>query len=136
MKTSFVSSVFRLSTVATVLGLLPSLTSAADAPAPDQASQLLAVHGTLPLQSAGRHVAPGTLRVQVAAKLGRPDLQLADGSWLYHHQRVNDSEARGTLVVRFEAGRVTSLSLATPAVVAQLRANPNPIAPRELLATK
>jgi len=94
------------------------------APAADRAAALLATHGRLAVTDAGPFVAPGTFRVQVAAKLGRPDLTLPDGTWLYHGHRVPDSEARGTLVVRFDAGRVRDLALVTPAVVAALQSAP------------
>lgn len=68
----------------------------------------------------------------VSMRLGRPNAVLADGSWLYRGydaRRVIDAGddevsgrdliQSGTLVVRFNAGKVTSLSLADePALVA------------------
>jgi hypothetical protein len=44
---------------------------------------------------------------------------------MYHHRRIEGSEAEGTLVVRFEHGRVSSLMLVTPAVATALRTPPN-----------
>ena len=120
-----------------LLGASAALGAAAPSSADDSAAQLLAREGSVRVTSAGAFVAPGTFRVQVAAKLGRPDLTLADGTWLYHHRRIGESAAEGTLVVRFAAGRVSSLSLVTPAVVAALRADPRPAtAAAELVATK
>ena len=102
----------------------------------DNAADALRRDGSVNVSTAGPHVAVGTFRVQVAAKLGRPDLTLADGSWLYRGRRVDGSFAQGTLVIRFNDGRVNSLLLATDAVVADLRANPNGRAPNELVATR
>lgn len=108
--------------------LLAPLTAAPESTATaDRASQLLATHGTLPIASAGPYVSSGTFRIQVAAKLGRPDLQLTDGTWIYHQRRVSDSTATGSLLVRFDAkGRVSSLHLASAAAVAALRTAPAP----------
>ncbi len=103
--------------------------------APDLAAQLLARHGHVTVRHAGAFVEAGTYRIQVAAKLGQPDARLADGTWLYQNRKVTGSDAEGTLVVRFSNGRVTSLALATPAVVAAWKkeaAKPSP----ELLARK
>jgi hypothetical protein len=90
----------------------------------------------VPVQAAGAHVARGTFRIQVSTKLGRPDLELADGSWLYHGRTIAGSSARGTLVVRFAQGRVSELALVTPAVVAALRADPQRPLGNELVAAK
>jgi hypothetical protein len=94
---------------------------------PDAAAQRLAQHGAVSIIRAGPFVAPGTYRVQVSTKLGRPDMVLADGTWMYHHRRIEGSDAEGTLVVRFERGRVSSLSLVTPAIATAMRAfSPKP----------
>ena len=121
-----------------LLGCVAVSASAATPPAPvrDQAAELLARHGCVRLAAAGPHVEIGTFRVQVAAKLGRPHLVLPDGTWLYHDRQIEDSAAAGTLVVRFEAGRVSALVLATPAVIAALRTAPHKTLPPELLATR
>jgi hypothetical protein len=99
------------------------------APAPetrlDPAAQTLARHGAVPVLRAGPFVAPGTFRVQVSTKFGRPDVVLADGTWLYHDRRIEGSDTDGTLVIRFERNRVSSLTLVTPAVATALR-NPSP----------
>ena len=74
----------RRSALAAALSL-PLFAPAASAPAPttaDRAAEWLAQRGTVAAVAAGRFVEPGTFRVQVAAKLGRPDLTLADGTWL------------------------------------------------------
>lgn len=126
---------------AAATGLMLALASlsfgaAAASPAPDAAASLLAKNGHVAVTSAGPFVAPGTFRVQVLAKLGRPDLTLADGTLLYHHRRIDASDATGTLVVRFNAGRVSSLALATPAVVTALRANPRALDATDLVAAR
>lgn len=118
--------------------LLTSPLALADSSAPsrDPAAELLRRQGSLTIAAAGPHVSPGTFRVQVAAKLGSPDLTLADGTWLYRGRRIEGSAARGTLVVRFTEGRVQSLAVVTDAVVAALRADPSGRAAKDLLATR
>lgn len=114
-----------------------SILSACSGTASDRAANLLARDGTVAVTAAGPFVEIGTFRVQVAAKLGRPDLVLRDGAWLYHHRRIDGSAAEGTLVVRFDGGRVAALSVVTPAVVAALReAAPAKPHASELVATK
>lgn len=91
-------------------------------PPDDRAAQLLARHGSIPLAAVGPYVEVGSYRMQVAAKLGEPDLKLTDGSWLYHHHQVRDSRAAGTVVVRFDPrGRVSSIAAVAPRAVALLR---------------
>jgi hypothetical protein len=132
MKTTTAASLLLAATVA-----LASPFAAAKEPSPsDRAAQLLAAKGTVPVQAAGPHVERGTFRIQLSTKLGRPDLVLSDGTWLYHNRTVEGSNARGTLVVRFDKGRVSDLALVTPAVVAALRADPRQPLPAEIVATK
>lgn len=97
--------------------------ASASAPA-DRAAALLAHRGAVPVETAGPYVERGTFQIQVAAKLGRPDATLPDGTWLFHDREIEGSAARGTLVVRFDGRRVSSLAIVTPAVVAALRAAP------------
>ena len=120
MKTSPTRSNMSLCLVAAGLFLAPVVAIARDQVA-DSAVELLAYHGIVPVLTAGPYVERGTVRVQVAAKLGRPDVVLSDGAWLYHEHQIVDSAARGTLVVRFNDNRVATLLLATPAKVALLR---------------
>lgn len=87
----------------------------------DPAAERLAAHGRLAISAAGPYVERGTFRVQVAAKLGRPDAVLADGTWLYERHAIAGSAAQGTLVVRFADGRVTDLALLMPGSAAALR---------------
>lgn len=130
MKNSSRSALF-----ATLLALTVTLPAAAQS-APDTAAQLLARQGHVAVTNVGKFVEPGTFRIQVAAKLGQPDARLADGTWLYHRRRVAGSDAEGTLVVRFAAGRVHTLALATPAVVAAWRQEAAKPASPDLLAKK
>lgn len=130
---TLVSPSFRRACAASFL-VLSALSLTARSAAADPAAERLARHGSVTIMNAGPFVEPGTFRVQVAAKLGRPDLALADGTWAYRHRRVEQSAAEGTLLVRFsEEGRVAGLQLVTPAVFAALRASPRAAAP-DLLA--
>ena len=54
----------------------PAAVSAADHPA-----RLLAVHGVIPVASAGPYVERGSARITVLAKLGKPSERLPDGKW-------------------------------------------------------
>jgi hypothetical protein len=109
--------------LASLLLAAPLTVTSSPAAPEDRAARLLADGGRIALTDAGPHVSTGTFRIQVATKLGPPDLRLSDGTWLYHHRRVSDSTAQGSLLVQFDAaGRVSALSLATPATVVALRA--------------
>lgn len=119
----------------TLLAFAAALPASAQS-APDTAARLLAREGHIAIANVGEFVEPGTFRIQVAAKLGQPDARLADGTWLYHRRRIAGSDAEGTLVVRFTAGRVHTLTLATPAVVAAWRQEAAKPAAPELLAKK
>lgn len=125
MKKITVSSLRTAALVAALL-LLPAVASANEPATADRAESLLARRGSIPITAAGPYVEIGTYSIQVAAKLGRPSARLPDGTWLYEKFSVEDSAARGTLIVRFDQGRVSSLVLATPAVVAALRSAPKP----------
>ncbi len=113
-----------------------SAASATEQTADDAAARWLAANGSVPVKAAGPYVERGTFRIQVSTKLGRPDLVLSDGTWLYFNRSVAGSSAQGTLVVRFEKNRVSDLAVATPAVVAALRAGPAKTPLPELVATK
>lgn len=94
--------------------------SASPADPADPAAHLLQRHGSIAVANVGEHIEAGSFRVHVSARLGRPDAVLPDGSWLYHRRRVAASAATGTLVVRFNTGRVSELRLAAPALAAAL----------------
>ena len=136
MKTSQLVSLIRAATLAASLALLPRLAAATGNAPADAAAQLLARNGAVAVQAAGPYVERGTPRIQVSTKLGRPDFILTDGTWLYQNRQVDGSDARGTLVVRFEKGLVSDLAIATPAVVATLRADPRKPLPTTLVAAK
>jgi hypothetical protein len=87
----------------------------------DAVAEELARRGCVAVHGAGDYVERGTMRIQVLAKLGKPDLVTAEGAWVYHRRAVTGSAARGWLVVQFDGGRVSELALATPAVVAAWR---------------
>ncbi len=119
MKTTLASSLLRAAALVTLFAL-PVLASARDDQPADRAAALLARHGTVLVQNAGPYVETGTFQIQVSTALGQPTHRLADGTWLYARYEVEESNARGTLVVRFEKGRVSELTLVTPAVALAL----------------
>ncbi len=86
----------------------------------------------------GDTVTAGTSRIMVWMRLGTPNGVLADGSWLYDNYNVRLSadgpEQPGTLVVRFAANQVTTLSVADKATVVALRAAPKHRASDQILA--
>jgi hypothetical protein len=103
---------------------------------PDPAAQTLNRQGSIPVRAAGPYVGPGTLRIQVSTKLGRPSAVLPDGTWLYHRRMVEESRAQGTLVVRFNDGRVSSLTLVTPSIATALLRDAQKSSASEFVATK
>ncbi len=107
----------RVAALAVTLLVLP----AAFAQNPDRIAQALAATGSVRVDAVGPYVNVGTVRVQVFAKLGSPTATLPDGTWLYSDFLADGSDAHGTLVVHFNADRVSSLSLASPAVVVAMR---------------
>lgn len=119
MKTKLASA-SRLLALAATLAVLPAFAVGKNATSVDQAKQWLDVRGLVPVSSAGPYVEIGTFQIQVATKLGQPAARLADGTWLYRGFAVTDSAATGALLVRFEQGRVSSLTLVTPAVATAL----------------
>jgi len=110
----------RLSLLALVLAASAAVLSAKPVETTDRAARLLAQQGRVVLENAGPFVEHGTYLVQVAVKLGRPHARLADGTWLYHHRRIEGSAAEGTLVVRFTNDRVSELALVTPTIATAL----------------
>jgi hypothetical protein len=136
MKTTPCRSLLRTVGVAALLSAVSSFAGPDQVATSDPAARLLSSTGFVPVQNAGPYVERGTFRVQVSTKLGRPDLVLSDGTWLYHHRLIDGSAARGTLVVRFEKGRVSDLTIAGPAIVAALQADPRKPFNAELVATK
>ena len=115
MKTTLASAL-RTAALATTLLALPALASAMNNAATDRAAEMLAVKGSIPVSSAGPYVQAGTFRIQVITKLGRPETTLSDGTLLYPNFSADGSDASGTLVVRFNQGRVSELALVTPTV--------------------
>jgi hypothetical protein len=120
------ASLLRAAALASALFLVTRSTHGAT-PA-DRATELLALQGSVPVRNAGPYVEVGTYAIQVSTKLGRPAVRLADGAWLYPNHEVGETNARGTLVVRFAHGRVADLRLVNPAVVSALIAPRNPSA--------
>lgn len=134
MNTRIVSSLRTLAVAASLLSLA-TIVSAKPSTRSDAAAEQLARVGVVSLKSAGPYVEIGTFAVQVSTKLGRPNFSLADGTWLYEKRGIDGSNAKGTLVVRFTEGRVSELSLVSPAVAMALR-SPAKNPERSMIATK
>jgi hypothetical protein len=113
---SHLTSLVRTAALAAAFLVAPVLASATDTAPADRAAQQLALKGSVTIKAAGPYVELGTYQVQVAAKLGQARTALPDGTWLYPNFAVNDSDAEGTLVVRFNQGRVSELTLVTPGI--------------------
>ena len=111
-----IASVIRIAAIVATFTFATAVVSARNNTSADRAAQLLSQHGTVNLKAAGPYVEVGSFRIWVDAKLGKPSVRMPDGTWLYRNFEVKDSEARGTLVVRFTEGRVSSLALVTRAV--------------------
>ena len=104
----------------------------ANAATPDAALRAMSLTGSIAVKAAGPYVQVGSYRIWVSSHLGKPSVALADGSWLYNNFSADDSEATGTLLVRFNHGQVSELQLVSPAFVAALRSAPK--APGTLVA--
>lgn len=103
---------------------ISGFSASAFAATPDRASEILARDGYVAISAVDEYVEIGTYRVQVAAKLGRPHVVLPDGTWIYHRHRIVDSTAAGSLVVQFNHGRVSALTLMSAERVAGLQFGP------------
>ncbi|MGD1030040.1 MAG: hypothetical protein ABSA05_02770 [Opitutaceae bacterium] len=106
----------RAAALAAALVLIPAIASAKDIAPSDSAARMLAATGIVPVTAAGSNVEIGSYRIHVWTSLGRPSAILADGTWLYRDFTADGSAARGTLVVRFDHGKVSQLSLVSHAV--------------------
>jgi len=106
----------RAAAFAAALVLIPAIASAKDSAASDPAAQALATTGIVPVTTAGSNVEIGSYRIHVWTSLGKPSAALADGTWLYRNFNADGSAASGTLVVRFDHGAVSQLSLVSHAV--------------------
>lgn len=113
---NIITASLRAATVASALLVVSAIASAKDTAPADVVAQRLAVSGAVPVSAAGRYVEIGSYRIHVSAHLGRPSAVLGDGTWLYRNFTADESVAQGTLVVRFDHGRVSQLSLVSPTV--------------------
>ncbi|HYC71548.1 MAG TPA: hypothetical protein VEB66_10105 [Opitutaceae bacterium] len=85
----------------------------------------------------GDEVVRGTSRVLVALRLGQPSITLPDGTWVYRGYVAHPNRAdafTGNLIVRFDRGRVRSLSIANEAMLVALRPQAAPASDRERTA--
>ncbi|HUG11746.1 MAG TPA: hypothetical protein VMM36_12065 [Opitutaceae bacterium] len=111
-----IASVLRIAAIVASLTFATAIVSARSNTPADRAAELLAQHGTVHLKAAGPYVQVGTFRIWAEAKLGKPSVRMPDGTWLYRNYEIKGSSAHGTLVVRFDEGRVSGMSLVTRAV--------------------
>ena len=135
----------RAAALAAALLVVPAIASANDTARADSAAQLLASAGVLPVEAAKpyRALSPaasvvkiGTWRSTVALRLGRPSAILNDGTWLYRNFTVDESLAHGTLVVQFDHGDVSQLSLVSPSVETAMLTTPASAKGQRLVASK
>jgi hypothetical protein len=135
----------RAGALAAALLLVPAAASASGTAPTDPAAQLIATAGVVQvktakpfraLNSGASPVQVGTWRDHVTLTLGRPSEVLEDGTWLYRNFAVDESLARGTLVVRFDHGDVSELSLVSPKVEAAMLTTPAGAKGRKLIASK
>ena len=97
--------------------LLATTTASVKAATPaDTAAQTLATSGAVSVKAAGPYVQVGSYRIHVSSHLGRPSAVTRNGTWLYRGFTADDSSATGTLMVRFENGRVSDLQLISATV--------------------
>lgn len=122
MKT-ILTPVLRLALFSAALTLATVHATAKGTAPTDRAAELLASQGQIAVKNAGPQVEIGTYRIQVAVTLGQPAVKLPDGTWLYPEIPVDHSDATGTLVVRFNHGRVSQLLLVTPATATAMTAH-------------
>jgi len=125
--------------------LLPVAAAARDSVPADSAARLFAATGFVPVKAAKPYREPdsvayaiqvGSWRATVADRLGRPSAVLEDGTWLYRNFTVDESLAHGTLVVQFDHGDVSRLSLVSPKVEAAMLTSPANEKRRTLVASK
>jgi len=119
-------SLLSASALASALLLLPAIALAVNGPGFDPVARMLTVSGTVPVKDAGPYVHLGSYRIHVWTMLGRPSSILRDGTWLYQHFSAQASAAQGTLVVRFDQGQVSQLSLVSTAVATAMLSSPAP----------
>ena len=124
--------ILRTAALAAMLPLIPLVASAADQASSggDEAQKIMNIAGSVVVQSAGRdsgsYIEIGAWREAVTSRLGKPNLALADGTWLYYEFSVDDSAAKGILVVRFTNGCVSELKLVSQDVANSLFAASKP----------
>jgi hypothetical protein len=116
----------RLVTLTTALFVLPLISAKAPSAAPDLAASALARVGSIPVKTAhhdefGDSVGIGSSPNLVIFRLGKPNVMLRDGTWMYRGCTVDLSEGTGTLVISFSKNRISQLTLVTPAVELAMR---------------
>ena len=146
MKTSFTRSCLTL----IALSFAARIDAAAESETVSRSAGEIILHTvTAPNRVNGDAVNPGTSRIMVSMRLGRPTAVLADGTWLYQGYRARmtrrdadhtDADANpefvgtGTLIVRFVSQKVASLSIADEPTIAALRQKTQDAGNRQIAA--
>ena len=93
----------------------------------DQVAAIVPANGDL--------VTRGVSRIMVSMRLGRPDIVLSDGNWLYRDYHFDEANATlGALIVRFTNNCVSSLSIANHQAVVAVRDTKTHFAKDQILA--
>jgi hypothetical protein len=120
------NSILSVAALSSALFFLPAISRAGDSSPSDPVAQRLAASGSVAVKNVGPYVEVGSYQILVRSKLGAPNARLADGSWLYNSCHAEDSVAQGTVVIRFDHGQVSQLSLVSPAVAVALLQRSSP----------
>jgi hypothetical protein len=82
----------------------------------DRAAAKLNLYGSVGVESVGSNVRIGASKAEVALTVGSPSQVLSDGQWIFFRDFwVDHSVAHGSLVVGFVGGKVSELTIVTPA---------------------
>lgn len=135
MKNQIISSLRTAALIATLATLSVSAHAKDSAPV-SRADQALAQHGRVAVAKVGSSVEIGTFQIQVSVTLGRPTKRLTDGSWLYSNYEIEQSAAKGSLLVNFQEKRVSALTLVSPAIATALLSPQKPVEKIRVTANK
>lgn len=91
----------------------------------DRPCQIMDATGSLSIANVGGEVRLGSGKASVSKNIGRPDLVLPNGAWMFYKNfYVDHSIAHGSLMVSFRDDRVTALRLVSPSVAVAMVSHP------------
>jgi len=129
---SLTQTIVRSAALAMIIAGLSATTRATDKShtGDDRAYAAMLASGSVRIASIGAALKIGSPKLVVSGVAGRADVRLSDGSWLFYKTfYVDNSQARGSLVVSFTGDKVSGLKLVAPyaavAVQAQNRIEPD-----------